>query len=53
VTRKDILNSESSTLGNEDDIREEDACKILQRHQHYYKLQMLEMLDIETREKEV
>jgi hypothetical protein len=29
------------------------ACRSLQRHQHYYKLQMLEMIDLETREKEV
>lgn len=29
------------------------ACRTMQRHQHYFKLQILELIDIETREKEI
>ena len=51
--RRDSWTSEGSTRDGEEEVNEVMACRCLQRHQQYYKLQMLEMVDVEAREKEV
>ncbi len=51
--RKNSLNSETSTSENERYIDEMKASRIMQRHLNYLKQQMLELIDIETREKEI
>ena len=51
--RRDSWTSGGSTRDAEEEVSEMMACRWLQRHQQYYKQQMLEMVDVEAREKEV